>query len=176
MQKSSRVWCDLKNLVSMAAIFAAIFLSGCSTYNTTKNPATLYTPPQKMNLPPSGDINNIPCERFQPSQEGKRAFLGIEVDSYQPIVTGFFYCNSKSPAKDAGIEVGDKITRIRGCPISTGNDVISIIQDTAPRSLVLIEVLRGNATKQLSIKTIPHTPTYGRLPSRNFSASTCNVN
>lgn len=163
----------------LAAIFAAISF-GCSTTQNSNSRqvetnARTNTMPA-INLTPNKGITNVSCERFNADPSGKRAFLGIEVSSYEPKVIGFFYCNSISPAERDGVKIGDEIKKIRGCSISTSSEVISIIQDTPPRSIVFLDVLRENNIKTLSIKTIPHTPSYPNFPSRNPTAKTCNSN
>jgi C-terminal processing protease CtpA/Prc len=163
----------------LAAIFAAISF-GCSTTQHSRpqqvETNTLANTIQTINLASNKGIANVSCERFNADPSGKRAFLGIELSSYEPKVIGFFYCNSISPAERDGVKIGDKIKKIRGCSISTSSEVRSIIQDTPPKSIVFIDVLRENSTKTISIKTISHTPIYPNFPSRYFTAKTCNSN
>ena len=163
----------------LAAIFAALSFGCTTTKNINSNNANIDTYiKRKINLTPSKKIENISCDRFNPDTSGKRAFLGIEVSSYEPKVIGFFYCNSVSPAQRDGVKIGDDIKKIRGCKIFNASDAISIIQETTPKSIVFMEVLRDNIMKTLIIKTIPYTPIYGispKLPSRDISAQTCNV-
>jgi S1-C subfamily serine protease len=84
------------------------------------------------------------------------------------------YCNGKSPAKDAGMMIGDRITEIRGCSASTKEGVISLIQDTAPNSAVILKVIRNELLQTVSIKTTVHTPTIYTFPSKDVTARTCN--
>jgi len=71
-----------------------------------------------------------------------------------------------SPASAAGMEIGDKITRINDQEIATQNDVFAIIAESQGRPLT-IEILRGEKLKTFAITPEPldhlqtEEPVYG---------------
>ena len=56
-----------------------------------------------------------------------------------------------SPAKKAGIEVGDIITKYDGQPIEHSSDLPMLVADTTPGKRAPIEVWRKNGVKQLNV-------------------------
>ena len=166
-----------KNLrrIAVTVIVTATFICGCSTDNISKQRSELSDHP-KENIKKSGDVFDLPCQRFASSNDGSRAFFGIEVGSTSPIVIGYFYCNSVSPAKNEGILVGDKIVSIRNCPVVNAFDVKSLIEDTVPRTLAFVKVDRNGKLLDFPVKPLVHKPMGKFFPSRSFFAKTCNTN
>lgn len=59
-----------------------------------------------------------------------------------------------SPAASAGIRRGDVIVQIDGKPISSAEQLQSIVEDSRLGQVLQVKVQRGNQTQQLSIRTV----------------------
>ncbi len=58
-----------------------------------------------------------------------------------------------SPAANAGIRIGDVIVAIDGKPISTGEELLNIVENSGVGQNLQLKVRRGNRTQQISLRT-----------------------
>lgn len=58
---------------------------------------------------------------------------------------------SDGPAADAGLRVGDVITKLGGHPVDGPSDLIALVRKYAPGSLVTVEYRRGNLRQTASV-------------------------
>ena len=71
-----------------------------------------------------------------------------------------------SPAADAGIQIGDRITNINESKIDSIDDAITAVNNLAPGNKVVVKLTRGGESKELTL-TAARLPTNipGDLPS-----------
>jgi serine protease Do len=77
-----------------------------------------------------------------------------------------------SPAADAGIQIGDRITNINDSKIGSIDDAITAMNNVAPANKVTVKLTRGGESKELSL-TAARLPTNipGDLPSAHTASS-----
>jgi len=164
---------SMQFLTSTVALCAAVFFGGCSS-NQPSRSSTSSLPPMGIKTGNVG-INDIACQRFYPDSNGYRAFIGVELEPVKPIVIGYFYCEGKSPAEAAGVSVGDRVIKVRGCPVQVSGDMKSIIMDTAPKTTVFLDIERAGRTISIPVKTMRHLPMDSYFPSRDKYKNSCNA-
>lgn len=136
----------------MAIFFnIAILIAGCaSTSNGISSNNQIY--PQVIRQ--SKSFIESPCIRDTPGSR-RLAFLGLRFSTAEPIVTDYYYCNGISPAKEAGVFIGDKINKIRGCIVSTSSDVEGLFKEIPIQTLPIIEIQRGGVVEIKGINVVP---------------------
>jgi len=108
-----------------------------------------------------------------------RGYLGIKLEELTPEsavefklkqVKGVIVSDvvTKGPADNAGIKVGDVITRYNGQPVSDGRQLRLSVAETKPGQIVPVEVARDNSTKMLQV-TVGELPRSDRLAKRDQS-------
>ncbi|MDY6902358.1 MAG: HhoA/HhoB/HtrA family serine endopeptidase [Cyanobacteriota bacterium] len=75
----------------------------------------------------------------------------IQVPEIKGILVGRVVPNS--PAAKAGIRIGDVITAIDGKSITTGEQLLNIVENSGVGQNLQLKVRRGNRTQQLSLRT-----------------------
>lgn len=154
--------------VFKVAIFfnIATLITGCSsTNNNISSNNQIY--PQVIRQ--SKSFIESPCIRDTPG--GRRlAFFGLRFSTAEPIVTDYYYCNGISPAKEAGVSIGDKINKVRGCRVTTSSDVDALFKETPIQTFPIIEIQRGGVVEKNGIKIVPFI--YGTA-SQNPNARGC---
>ena len=76
--------------------------------------------------------------------------IGIKVNSSGVLVVGFYSVAGKSPAKDAGLRIGDRIIKINDTDINIISDLTSSIKDNTEVLEVTYE--RNNKIYNTKIK------------------------
>ena len=160
----------------------AVALQGCATSGGgldarspefRSEPAPRTSPVVARDITNNSKLNSISCGKHEASSDGRRAFFGIELEPGTTTVTGYFYCGMASPAKDAGVQIGDKITRVKGCNVTSGDEVMQQFSESAPSTLVFIEVERPGivGSKPIAVPVLSHVPyglnRPGRVPGSN---------
>lgn len=166
MQNSSI--CDILGKSVEVAIFLIIatLIAGCSsTSNNFSSNNQSHSPPIRE----SKLFIDSPCIRDVPG--GSRlAFFGLKFSINEPIVTDYYYCNGTSPAKNAGIRIGDKIIKIRSCSVTTSSEVDALFKETPIQTLPIVEIQRGGLIEKKGIEVVPFI--YGTA-SKNPNARDC---
>jgi len=67
-----------------------------------------------------------------------------------------------SPAQQAGIRPGDRLTRINGQPIYTYRDVVRIISSRDPNSQVQLDIDRNGRQQQLTATLADRDQAFGQ--------------
>ena len=80
--------------------------------------------------------------------------IGIEVNSKNIIVVGFYKVNGKDIARNSGFHLGDKIIKINDVNVSSINEMISKINDSLNNGYVNFKVLRNDEEKNINLKLI----------------------
>ncbi len=75
----------------------------------------------------------------------------IQVPEVKGILVGRVVVNS--PAANAGIRIGDVIVAIDGKPISKGEELLNIVENSGVGQNLQLKVRRGNRTQQVSLRT-----------------------
>jgi S1-C subfamily serine protease len=93
------------------------------------------------------------------SAEGDPGFLGIHLTltGEEAMISGFV---DHSPAKKAGLKVGDVIVKIQDKPIKEVNDLMEVMQKTKPGDKIAITVKREGKEKTVTV-------TLGTKPKAN---------
>lgn len=78
--------------------------------------------------------------------------IGIELNAKGVMVVGLYKVNDTYPAKEAGLEVGDTIIAVNDTKISNINDMVSKIDNTADKSEIKIQYLRGSKYLTTNLK------------------------
>lgn len=166
MQNSSI--CEILGKSVEVAIFLIIatIVAGCSsTSNNFSSNNQIHSPPIRE----SKSFIDSPCIRDVPG--GRRlAFFGLKFSTNEPIVGDYYYCNGISPAKNAGIFIGDKIIKVRNCIVTTSRDVDALFKETPIQTFPIIEIQRGGSIEKKGIKVVPFI--YGTA-SHNPNARGC---
>lgn len=85
-----------------------------------------------------------------PTANGNQGRLGLAVDSDALIIE----VSPGSPAAEAGLQEGDRVTAVDGQPIDKGMDLPAIITQAETANELTIEIMRG-ATRQLMTVHFP---------------------
>lgn len=138
-----------------------------------QNPAAQNTPPQNQNqlAPASGQSTAQPSapaardrrgqnrqatddsrqRQSNQSEEQDAAWLGVflsERESDRGATVAHVY--PAGPAARAGLQSGDVIQQINGQPVSSGNDLVSALEQMHPRDKVEITISRNNEPTKLT--------------------------
>lgn len=162
-----------KIFTSTVALCATVLFAGCSS-NQLSRSSEPSLPPMRVKTGNVG-VNDIACQRFYPDSKGYRAFIGVELEPVEPIVVGYFYCEGKSPAEAAGVLLGDRVIKVRGCPVQVSGDMKSIIMDTAPKTTVFLDIERAGRKLSIPVRTMRHLPMDTYFPSRDKYKNSCNL-
>lgn len=79
--------------------------------------------------------------------------IGIEVNSKGVLIVGFYEVDDKYPAKDAGFEIGDKITQINNKKIQSISDMVSALEQKNSQETEFT-IIRGTTEKNISFKLV----------------------
>lgn len=160
-----------------------IFFVGCES-TTDRSPRREYiqsvprpAPVAARNIANNSQLHVNPCTSLEPSRDGRRAFFGFEIEDSTMLVSGYFYCGAVSPAKNAGIKIGDKITKIKGCPVYSATDAINQISQSAPGDIVFVEVVKVGTSNPtpIGISTMSHLPIASNRPGRDPYSNKCTL-
>lgn len=86
-------------------------------------------------------------------------FIGIKLMTDGILVIGYSYVSngsnstSRVPAKEAGIQIGDKIVYVNGLKVKDCNQLFKIINSSGGKSLVFV-IKRGQTYKQFKVKPL----------------------
>ena len=80
--------------------------------------------------------------------------IGIELNSKGIIIVGTYNVNNTNPAKEAGLQNGDKIIKINSKEVDTISNMLSVIENSSNKENISITYLRGNKEYTTSIKLI----------------------
>lgn len=174
-----RFMLDLSFRLALAG--TALTLIGCSAVPEHAVPSPPLPKPATRQIVDSADYAAPACQRHTPSVDGRRAFLGVRVntctsqqDGTGAYVVGFFLLDGYSPAVQAGIRVGDRIISVKGCRVSNAGEMRIQLEETAPGSTVFVQLRRQGAAQPSSvpIRTISWVPAggdaAGRMPGPNL--------
>lgn len=76
--------------------------------------------------------------------------IGIEVNSKGILVVGFYEVEGEYTAKEAGFEIGDKITKINNTTVNSIEDMITIIEKEN-KEKVSFTIKRGSQEKEIEL-------------------------
>lgn len=79
--------------------------------------------------------------------------IGIEVNSKGVLIVGFYEVDDKYPAKDAGFEIGDKITKINNQKIQCISDMVNALEQKNNQETEFT-IIRGTTEKNISFKLV----------------------
>jgi S1-C subfamily serine protease len=77
--------------------------------------------------------------------------LGVQVPEINGILVARVVPNS--PAAAAGIRIGDVVVQVDGKRVTSGEDLLNIVEQSRIGQTLQLKVQRGNQTQQLSIRT-----------------------
>ena len=80
--------------------------------------------------------------------------IGIELNSKGVIIVGTYEVDGKNPAKEAGLNTGDKIIEINNNSINSINDMLSIIENDSNKSNIIITYQRGNKKDSTTLNLV----------------------
>lgn len=80
--------------------------------------------------------------------------IGIELNSKGVIIVGTYNIGNSNPAKEAGLQNGDKIVKINSQEIDNINTMLSAIEATSDKNNISIAYLRGTKEYTTNIKLI----------------------
>lgn len=70
--------------------------------------------------------------------------IGISINSKYVMIVGFYEVEGNYIGEDAGLKVGDYITKINDISVSSIDEMVSVINDTSDKSSIKITFLRNN--------------------------------
>lgn len=104
----------------------------------------------------------IPCITFAYSDKvilgGNN--IGITVNTKDILVVGFYKVDGKYIGKQAGIKIGDSITKVNGKKVNTIPQMIELINKEMTNDSVLITVKRNNKELDVTLNLIEKGDTY----------------
>lgn len=77
--------------------------------------------------------------------------IGIELHASGVLIVGLYEVNDEYPGKDAGLKVGDIITKINDTNVSSIDEMVKIINNQATTGKIKIEYKRNNQTFKTSL-------------------------
>ena len=80
--------------------------------------------------------------------------IGIELNSKGIIIVGTYSVNNNNPAKEAGLQNGDKIIKINSKNVDTIKDMITTIENSNNKDNLSITYLRGSKENTTNIKLV----------------------
>ena len=80
--------------------------------------------------------------------------IGIELNSKGVIIVGTYEVDGKNPAKEAGLNTGDKIVKINNTNISSIDDMLNIIEKESNKNNINITYLRGNKEENATLNLV----------------------
>lgn len=80
--------------------------------------------------------------------------IGIELNSKGVIIVGTYEVDGKNPAKEAGLNTGDKIIEINNNSIKSINDMLSIIENDSNKNNIIITYQRGNKKDSTTLNLV----------------------
>ena len=80
--------------------------------------------------------------------------IGIELNSKGIIIVGTYSVNNNNPAKEAGLQNGDKIIKINSKDVDTIKDMITTIENSNNKENLSITYLRGSKENTTNIKLV----------------------
>lgn len=80
--------------------------------------------------------------------------VGIEVHSKGIMVVGFYQVNNSYIGREAGLELGDKITKVSGEEVSSIQDMINKINNKIKDENITLTILRGSKELTTTLKLI----------------------
>lgn len=80
--------------------------------------------------------------------------IGIELNSKGVIIVGTYEVEGKNPAKEAGLNTGDKIIEINNNSIESINDMLSIIENDSNKNNIIITYQRGNKKDSTTLNLV----------------------
>ncbi len=78
--------------------------------------------------------------------------IGIELNSKGVIIVGTYEVNNKNPAKEANLQIGDKIISINNKQITNIEDMLNIIENEDNKENITITYLRANKENTTNLK------------------------
>lgn len=80
--------------------------------------------------------------------------IGIELNSNGILIVGTYLINGNDPAKEANLQIGDKIISINNTPIQTIEEMLSIINNSNDKLNLKITYKRGSSIHNTILKLI----------------------
>lgn len=80
--------------------------------------------------------------------------IGIELNSSGIIIVGTYSINNINPAKEAGLQNGDKIIKINNKEVDNINNMLSVIEESNNKEKLSITYLRGTKENTVNIKLV----------------------
>ena len=80
--------------------------------------------------------------------------IGIELNSSGIIIVGTYSINNNNPAKDAGLQNGDKIIKINNKDVDNISNMLSVIEESNNKEKLSITYLRGTKENTANIKLV----------------------
>lgn len=77
--------------------------------------------------------------------------IGIELKSSGIIIVGTYEVSGKNPAKKAGLQIGDKITKINNKDITNIEEMLNYIETLDNKDNIKITYIRGNKTNETTL-------------------------
>lgn len=108
------------------------------------------TPPQAPAAPPPPDA----AVQAAPAPTGP-AWLGVR---FEPGTTRVVQVVDQSPAAAARIQIGDEIQSLDGVAMTTSQQIVKTVGETAPGAKVAVVLTRGGAPVTLTIKLAARPP------------------
>jgi len=81
----------------------------------------------------------------------ERGALGVRLDNESEGVVVSDFSGSDTPAKRAGVRVGDRITEVNSEPLEEISDLIKAVQACSPGDVVVLSIERGEASLTLEV-------------------------
>lgn len=80
--------------------------------------------------------------------------VGIEVHSKGIMIVGFYQVNNSYIGREAGLELGDKITKVEQKEVSSIKDMINKINDNIKNETVMLTITRNNKEFTTKLKLV----------------------
>lgn len=86
--------------------------------------------------------------------------IGIELNSSGILIVGTYDIGNDNPAKDAGLLVGDKITKINNTDVINIDDMLNKIENSSNKESIIITYKRANKEYTTTLNLIKSDNTY----------------
>jgi stage IV sporulation protein B len=80
--------------------------------------------------------------------------IGIQINTKGILIVGLYKVGDRSPGRDAGLKIGDKILEINNTKVVTINDLVNAINNDPNKDSILITYERNNKTYQTPLKLV----------------------